>query len=107
MSDTSQSLPPAALIVQFPVADFDTWKAGFDNNEDQRVAAGILGHHINQAEDDPNSLSVYLAVADIDKARAFAGSDELKEVMKEVGVLGPPTTSWMTPVELSVNCGPE
>ena len=102
MSDTDQSLPPAALIIQVPVADFDTWKAGFDSNEDQRLAAGILGHHINRAEDDPNSVSVYLAVADIEKAKAFVASDDLKEKMQELGVTGPPTISWMTPVRESI-----
>jgi quinol monooxygenase YgiN len=90
------------VIVQHPVADFDTWKVGFDDHEHMRVAAGILGHHINCAEDDPNSVSIYLAVADIEKAKAFAESDELKETMEKVGVTGPPTISWMTPVRESI-----
>ena len=102
MSDTSQSLPPAAVIVQHSVTDFDSWKLGFDDHEHMRVAASVLGHHLNRAEDDPNNVSVYMAVADIEKARAFAASDDLKEIMEKVGVTGPPTISWMTPVRESI-----
>jgi quinol monooxygenase YgiN len=100
MSD--QSLPPAAAAVSHPVADFDTWKVGFDQHEPARRAAGILGHHLNRAEADPNMVTIYLAVSDVDKAKAFAESDDLKAAMQEVGVTGPPVISWMTPVRESI-----
>jgi hypothetical protein len=90
-------IPPAALLVRHPVADFDTWKTGFDAHQDVRRSSGIVGHHINRDRDDPNMLSVYLGVADIGKARAFASSDDLKSIMEQVGVTGPPEMTWMTP----------
>jgi hypothetical protein len=71
MSDEDRPLPPAAVIVRHPVADFDTWKVGFDDHENARRAAGILGHHINRGRDDPNDVSIYLAVADVEQARAL------------------------------------
>lgn len=98
----AQSLPPAALLVQLPVADFDRWKAGFDDNENMRRASGIVGHHLNRAEDDPYLVTVYMAVTDVDKAKAFFGSADLKKVMEKVGVTGPPEFTWMTPVREAV-----
>lgn len=97
MTDSSQ-LPPAAVLVRHPVADFDTWKKGFDDHESvRRDEAAALAHHINRAEDDPNMVTVFIATSDIDKARAFTASEDLKEVMQEVGVVGPPEFTWVTP----------
>ncbi len=97
MTDPAQ-LPPAAMIVSYQVADFDAWKAVFDDNEQRRIDSGILGHHINRAEGDPNSVALYLAVGDVDRAKAFTTSDELKSAMTEAGVTTAPEFMWMTPV---------
>jgi len=101
MTDENQ-LPPVAVMVQHPVADFDTWKSGFDAHEGARRDAGILGHHINRSQDDPNSLNVYMAVSDLDRARAFSSSPDLKNAMEEVGVTGPPEFTWMSPVREAI-----
>lgn len=95
-------LPPAALMVSHPVADFDTWKTGFDAHESARRDAGILGHHINRSQDNPNSVSVYMAISDLDRAKAFTSSADLKSAMEDVGVTGPPEFRWMTPVREAV-----
>ena len=102
MSDQANAMPPAALMVRHPVADFDRWKKGFDEHQSFRESAGMLGHHVNRAEDDPNSLSIYFAVSDVDQAKGFTESPELKSIMQEVGVTGPPEFTWMTPVRESV-----
>lgn len=97
-----QPLPPAAALVVHRVADFNTWKVVFDEHEPARRAAGILGHHLNRREDDPNVISIYLPVSDLDAAKAFESSDDLRSTMQSAGVTGPPETSWMTPVRESV-----
>lgn len=97
MTDPAQ-LPAAAIIARFGVADFDAWKAVFDEAEEHRRRAGFVGHHINRGEDDPNSLSVYMAVGDVDGARAFTTSDELRSLMQRAGVTTPADFSWMKPV---------
>ena len=78
MSDTSTSLPPAAATITHPVADFDQWKQGFDEGEEDRRAAGLLGHHLNRGEEDPNLVSIYIAISDVDRARAFSQSEDLQ-----------------------------
>ncbi|MDH3470075.1 MAG: hypothetical protein OEM94_02030 [Acidimicrobiia bacterium] len=101
MTDSAQ-LPPAAVVISYQVADFDAWKAVFDENESGRHSNGFLGHHINRAEADPNSLSIFFAVGDEDKFKAYAGSDELKALMGKAGVTSAPEFMWMTPVRESV-----
>ena len=98
----SAKLPPAAVVLGARVADFDAWKAVFDANEQDRIENGVLGHHINRAEGDPNSLNVYLAVGDEGKVRAWLRSDALKSVMASAGVVGTPVLRWMTPVLESI-----
>lgn len=102
MPENAQPLPPAAVMVTHPVADFDQWKVGFDDHEPVRKASGMLGHHLNRAEHDPNLVSAYLAVGDVEATKAFADSPELGEKMQEVGVTGPPEMTWMTPVREAI-----
>lgn len=103
MPEEARSGPPAAIVVRHRVADFDRWKVAFDEHEDARVAAGILGHHLNRAEEDPNLVTIYLAVADVDGARSFAESDDLRNVMEQAGVVGEPELMWMTPVREAID----
>jgi len=102
MPENHQPLPPAAVIVRSRVADFDTWLAGFDSHEDVRRAAGILGHHINRAENDPNDVSIYMALSNLEKAKAFSASDDLRERMQASGVISAPEFAYMTPVREAI-----
>ncbi len=101
MTDPAQ-LPQAALLISYPVADFDTWKAVFDANEQSRIDNGYVGHHVNRAEDDPNSLAVYLAIGDLERARAYVTSDDVKALMAEAGVAGAPEFTWVRPLRENV-----
>ncbi len=102
MPENNPTLPPAAVLVRSRVADFDTWLAAFDTHEDARRAAGILGHHINRAEDDPNDVSIYLALSDLDKAKDFSASDDLRQRMQASGVISVPELTYMTPVREAI-----
>lgn len=101
MTDSEQ-LPAAGAQVNHPVADFDEWLKAFDADEPRRREAGMLGHHINRSEDDPNQLMVYLAVSDIDRARAFATDPGLQAAMEKAGVTAPPTIDWVRPIRVNV-----
>ena len=93
----STDLPPVAVLVSHRVADYDAWKSAFDDHESTRVNASFLGHHINRGADDPNMVYIYGPAADVDKTKAFMDSPDLAEIMREVGVEGPPTITFMTP----------
>jgi quinol monooxygenase YgiN len=98
----SDELPPYAALVATLVEDVDRWKATFDDDEPNRRAAGILGHHINRAEDDPNLITLFLALSDLDKAEAFSQSPELGEAMQKAGVMAPPEITWLQPIREQV-----
>jgi hypothetical protein len=45
--------------------------------------------------DDGNDVTVWHDFSDVDAAKAFSGSAELKAAMQGAGVVGPPTV-WLT-----------
>ena len=98
----TDNLPPYAALLAHRVEDVDRWKAGFDDHEPARRAAGILGHHINRAKDDPHLITLFLPLSDLDQAKAFAASPELGEVMQKVGVVSRPEIQWLQPVRQEV-----
>jgi hypothetical protein len=102
MAENTTSLPPAAAVIRTRVADFGTWLTAFDAHEEARRAAGILGHHINRAESDPNDVSLFMALSDLDKAKKFAASDDLRERMQAAGVVSAPEITYMTPVREAI-----
>ncbi len=87
-----------AALLTHRVDDVDRWKAGFDDHESARRAAGILGHHINRAQDDPHVITLFLALSDLDRAKAFTSSLDLSEVMQNVGVVSRPEIQWLRPI---------
>jgi len=93
----SQTIAPVAILVSHRVADFDAWKKAFDDDMPARKEASCLGHHINRGADDPGWVYVYCPATDVDKVKAFIHSPEVAEVMKNAGVEGPPTITFMTP----------
>lgn len=98
----ADELPPYAALLTHSVADLDQWQRAFDRDEDARRAAGILGHHINRAEDDPNRVTIFLALSDLDRARAFSTSPELAARMQEAGATSAPEIRWLQPVREDV-----
>ncbi len=94
---TARPLSPFAALVRHPVEDFDRWKRGFDAHEPERRAASIVGHHINVAADDPNHVTLFLPLTDLDRAKAFAASDDLRQYTQSIGVTAPPEITWVEP----------
>ena len=94
----TNELSPYAALLTHRVEDVDRWKAGFDDHEPARRGAGILGHHINRAQDDPHLITLYLALSDLERAKKFTTSPELGEVMQKVGVVSAPEIQWLQPI---------
>ena len=65
-------------IIHHKVRDFAVWKSSFDNHESAQVAAGMTNSRVFQGADDPNEVTILFDVADIARAKEFAGSAELK-----------------------------
>lgn len=84
----------AAAIVRHSVANFDAWKALFDEHTGTRAAAGIIGHAVSFKLDDKNQVCVYLQATSVETLQKFMSAPELAEKMKAAGV-GKPTVCFV------------
>jgi len=80
----------AKVIVQHHVADYERWLPVFTEHETVRRQHGAIGHSINRAVSDPNSIVIVNDFATLDGARAFSEDPSLPAVMARAGVDGPP-----------------
>ena len=80
----------ASMFVKHRVADYTAWKRVFDEHEPMRRAAGLTGHSLHRGNDDPSVVILAFRASDLRKAKQFAASDDLKDVMARAGVEGPP-----------------
>jgi heme-degrading monooxygenase HmoA len=88
------------IHVQHTVEDFDRWKAAFDAHASTREAGGGTGKdQVLRDTEKPNQLTVILEWDELDKARQFAQSQELREAMQNAGVTGPPTVHFLKPAK--------
>ena len=78
------------MLVRHKVKDFSAWKPGYDEHLPKRNAAGLTEKYLFQSEQDPNEVIVLFEAKDLESAKAFAASDELRETMQRVGVIDKP-----------------
>ena len=75
--------PQHMLVVRHKVKDFDTWLASYDANDSLRLANGLHSYVISRGLNDPNTVLVAVKADDMDKAKAFAKSPDLKKAMQK------------------------
>jgi hypothetical protein len=95
MPAMADPVPPYCAHISHRVEDADRWKAGFDDLEPARRDAGILGHHINRALDDPHLITVFLPLTDLDQAASFTSAYERDEVLQVLGIVSRPEIEWL------------
>ncbi len=79
------------LSIHHKVKDYATWRKGYDEHAKSRLSAGVTNGRVFRAADDPNDVMVVLDAADIEKARAWLGAEDLKTAMHKAGVIGSPS----------------
>jgi quinol monooxygenase YgiN len=80
----------AAAMIAHDVADFDAWKAVYDEADALRAQAGIIGHAVNRIVGAPQKVLVYHQAENRAALQAFFGSADLKATMARAGVASPP-----------------
>lgn len=80
----------STVFVRHQVADFDAWKPGFDDHGSVRREYGLTDAGVYRSADDPNSVTIMLTTDDVARAQTFLTSDDLREAMVRVGVVGAP-----------------
>ena len=66
------------------------WRTGYDGHEKSRISAGITNGRVYRRVEDPNDVVILQDVADVNKARTWMASDEMKAAMEKGGVVGSP-----------------
>ena len=88
-----------SLLIRHHVADYTAWKAVFDEHELTRHANGSQGGRLFRDAADPNEILVLLEWDDLERARLFADSDDLREAMARAGVTDRPDIWFLEDVE--------
>ena len=73
--------------IRHKVADFSKWKPVYDSHYRfvRRPASPEV--HLLRNVDDPNEVVILAEIEDLEKARDFAASSDLREKMQESGVV--------------------
>ena len=88
-----------SMFIKHRVADYARWKPVFDEHEPLRIEYGTVGHSLHRDADDPNVIIIAFRVNDLNRAKEFACSEELRSAMERAGVLGPPEIWFADDVE--------
>lgn len=91
MNDTTAIQQTVRLMVRYKVKDWDAWKNSFDSNKQIRMDAGLTDRVVAYTVGDNHNVTLVFAIADMDKAKAFLASKELKERREKAGVVSTPS----------------
>lgn len=85
----------ATMFVRHTVSDYKNWRKVYDEFASVQKAKGVTAESVYRAADNPNDVTVIHEFASVEAARSFAQSSELKNAMRNAGVVGAPTI-WFT-----------
>lgn len=78
------------VLVRHRVANFEAWKAVFDEAFMLRKSAGERNFHLYREVNDPSDLTLFFEWESAAMAERFLQSDQLKTAMQKAGVQGEP-----------------
>jgi hypothetical protein len=91
------------MISSTRVADFATWRAGYEQYEDlRREEGGMTTKQVYQSIIDEHEVSILFEVVDEARARRFLSSSRAEESMQKIGVTRMPLVGVLTPVASTV-----
>ncbi|HYF32159.1 MAG TPA: hypothetical protein VD993_13645 [Chitinophagaceae bacterium] len=88
--------PQGMILVTHKVSNFQRFLAAYEAHDSFRLANGVHSYVIGRGFQDSNTVFVATRVDDMEKAKAFTKSPNLKKAMQEAGVSGPPAISFLT-----------
>ena len=87
------------LLIQPTIEDYAKWKPVFDEHSATRKASGSKGGQLFRNADNPNEILILFEWDDLEKARQFTQSDDLRQAMQRSGVIGRPDLYFLDEVE--------
>jgi hypothetical protein len=88
--------PGTFIIVKHKVKDYSKWKPAYDDHDSFRLANGVHSFLIGRGVQDANMIMVATKADDLEKAKAFGKSEDLKKAMEKSGVTGKPNIGIYT-----------
>jgi hypothetical protein len=89
------------LLIRHRVADYETWERLFIEHDSTRRAYGCQGGRLFRSSVDPNETLTLLEWDDLGRARLFAQSDDLLDVIRRAGVADKPDLWLLNESDLS------
>jgi hypothetical protein len=93
--NTIVTTPEITMVVRHKVPDYDKWLTSFEAHDSMKLANGLHNYVVGRSMSDPNTLLVATKADDLDKAKAFGKSADLKAAMKKTGVMGTPIIQFV------------
>jgi heme-degrading monooxygenase HmoA len=85
----------AYMFVRQSVQDYEAWKSVFDSFSDLRKRNGEKSYQILRQDNDSSEVVGLFEWDNLDNARKYAGSPELKAAMERAGVTGKPEIMFL------------
>jgi len=86
------------VLIHQEVADYTAWKSAFDSHLDWRRKHGERTCRVFRSAGNVNEVTLLFEWENLETARAFIASDELKAKMASAGVKGAPRVDFLTEV---------
>jgi hypothetical protein len=83
------------VLVHHQVTDYKSWRSVFDAALDFRHDGGECSCRIFRKAGNPNDLTLLFDFEDMDRARLYMTSDNLREKMRQAGVVGVPEVQYL------------
>jgi heme-degrading monooxygenase HmoA len=87
------------LLIKHKVQDYAKWRSEFDAFSATRKANGEKGYQLFRPGDDPNNTVILFKWDNLDNARKFAESEEVKAAMQKAGVCGETEVYYLEEIE--------
>ena len=87
------------VLVLHHVEDYSRWKLLYDDDGIVRKNKGSKGSSVLKNADDPNHIVVITQWENMEMAKNFAESEELKNTMQKAGVIGRPAVFYLEEIE--------
>jgi len=84
------------VVVHHVVSYFPHWKSIFDVEKKKAEAYGLKPLYVLRDETNHNKTTIILEAEDLDRAKEFMTSIELKETMNKAGVIQKPEIWYLS-----------
>jgi len=91
------------LLIHHKVRDYAAWKPVFDAHAATRAKEGCKGGRLFRSSLDQNDVTILFEWDSLSNAEKFIASTDLRNVMREAGVIGDPQILFLDAVETLVH----